>query len=98
MRRSWWREGVFYQIYPRSYQDSNGDGIGDLRGIIQRLDHLGGSEGSLGVDALWLSPFYTSPMKDFGYDVANYTDVDPIFGSLADADACSKRRTGAASR
>jgi len=86
MRRSWWREGVFYQIYPRSYQDSNGDGVGDLRGIIQRLDHLRGSEGSLGVDAIWLSPFYTSPMKDFGYDVANYTDVDPIFGSLTDAD------------
>ena len=86
MRRSWWREGVFYQIYPRSYQDSNGDGVGDLRGIIQRLDHLRGTEGSLGVDAIWLSPFYTSPMKDFGYDVANYTDVDPIFGSLADAD------------
>ena len=81
MRRSWWREGVFYQVYPRSYQDSNGDGVGDLRGIIQRLDHLRGSEGSLGVDAIWLSPFYTSPMKDFGYDVANYTDVDPIFGS-----------------
>ena len=86
MRRSWWREGVFYQIYPRSYQDSNGDGVGDLRGIIQRLDHLRGTEGSLGIDAIWLSPFYTSPMKDFGYDVANYTDVDPIFGSLADAD------------
>lgn len=84
--RSWWREGVFYQVYPRSYQDSNGDGVGDLRGIIRRLDHLRGSEGSLGVDAIWLSPFYTSPMKDFGYDVADYTDVDPIFGSLADAD------------
>ena len=86
MKGPWWREGVFYQIYPRSYQDSNGDGVGDLRGIIQRLDHLNGSEGSLGVDAIWLSPFYRSPMKDFGYDVSDYTDVDPIFGSLADAD------------
>ena len=86
MRRAWWREGVFYQIYPRSYQDSNGDGVGDLRGIIQRLDHLNGTESSLGIDAIWLSPFYPSPMADFGYDVSDYTDVDPIFGSLADAD------------
>ena len=86
MRSSWWREGVFYQIYPRSYQDSNGDGVGDLRGIIQRLDHLNGTEDSLGVDAIWISPFYPSPMKDYGYDVSNYVDVDPVFGSLADAD------------
>ena len=86
MKRSWWREGVFYQIYPRSFQDSNGDGVGDLRGIIDRLDHLNGSEASLGIDAVWLSPFYPSPMADFGYDVADYRDVDRIFGSLADAD------------
>ena len=86
MQRSWWREGVFYQIYPRSYQDTNGDGIGDLRGVIQRLDHLKGKPDSLGIDAIWLSPFYRSPMADYGYDVADYRDVDPIFGTLADAD------------
>ena len=86
MQRSWWREGVFYQIYPRSYQDSNGDGVGDLKGIIRRLDHLNGTEVSLGVDAIWLSPFYPSPMADFGYDVSDYKGVDPIFGSLDDAD------------
>ena len=79
----WWRGAVIYQIYPRSYQDTNGDGIGDLKGITERLDHVA----SLGVDAIWISPFFTSPMKDFGYDVANYTDVDPIFGTLADFDA-----------
>ena len=83
----WWRDGVVYQIYPRSFQDSNGDGIGDLPGIISRLDHLNdGTPSSLGVDGIWLSPFYRSPMKDFGYDVADYCDVDPIFGSLADVD------------
>lgn len=84
---SWWREGVFYQIYPRSFQDSNGDGIGDLPGITRRLDHLNdGSPRSLGVQAIWLSPFYRSPMKDFGYDVSDYRDVDPIFGTLDDFD------------
>jgi len=86
MERSWWREGVFYQIYPRSFQDSNGDGIGDLRGITQRLDHLNGREDSLGIDAIWLSPFYRSPMADFGYDVSDYRDVDPTFGTLDDFD------------
>lgn len=85
-RRSWWRDGVFYQIYPRSFQDSNGDGVGDLPGIIDRLDHLNGREDSLGVDAIWLSPFYRSPMADFGYDVSDYRDVDPTFGTLADFD------------
>ena len=85
--RSWWREGVFYQIYPRSFQDSNGDGVGDLRGLIQRLDHLGGTDRSLGIDAIWISPFYRSPMKDYGYDVSDYQDIDPIFGTLDDADA-----------
>ncbi len=79
----WWRGAVIYQIYPRSYQDSNGDGIGDLAGIVQRLDYIA----SLGVDAIWISPFFTSPMKDFGYDVSNYCDVDPMFGTLADFDA-----------
>ena len=87
MNESWWRHGVFYQIYPRSFQDSNGDGIGDLPGITQRLDHLNdGTPESLGVDGIWISPFYRSPMKDFGYDVSDYRDVDPIFGTLADFD------------
>ena len=77
----WWRGGVIYQIYPRSFADSNGDGIGDLRGITRRLEYLA----DLGVDAVWLSPFFKSPMKDFGYDVSDYCDVDPLFGSLQDA-------------
>ena len=77
---NWWRGGVIYQIYPRSYCDSNGDGIGDLQGIINKLDYIA----SLNVDAIWLSPFFTSPMKDFGYDVSDYRDVDPMFGSLDD--------------
>jgi len=80
---AWWRHGVVYQVYPRSFQDSNGDGIGDLAGIRQRLPYLS----ALGVDAVWLSPIYPSPMADFGYDVADYCDVDPIFGSLEDFDA-----------
>jgi alpha-glucosidase len=80
---AWWRHAVIYQIYPRSWADSNGDGIGDLPGITSRLQHLR----DLGVDALWLSPFYTSPQADAGYDVADYRSVDPIFGTLADADA-----------
>ncbi len=79
----WWRGGVVYQVYPRSFQDSNGDGIGDLRGILDRLEHVA----SLGVDAVWLSPIFPSPMADMGYDVSNYTDVDPLFGALADFDA-----------
>ena len=79
----WWRGAVIYQIYPRSYQDSNGDGIGDLAGIIHRLPHVA----SLGVDAIWISPFFTSPMLDFGYDVSDYRDVDPMFGTLGDFDA-----------
>src|ERR1043165_6595224 len=78
----WWQRGVVYQIYPRSFMDSNGDGIGDLPGVISRLDYLRW----LGVDALWLSPIYPSPMKDFGYDVADYTGVDPLFGTLEDFD------------
>lgn len=79
----WWRGAVIYQIYPRSFQDSNGDGIGDLAGIVQRLPHIA----SLGAEAIWISPFFTSPMKDFGYDVSDYCNVDPMFGTLADFDA-----------
>jgi alpha-glucosidase len=80
----WWQTGVVYQIYPRSFADSNGDGIGDLAGILEHLDHLGGRPESLGVDAIWLSPFYPSPDFDFGYDVADYVGVDPKYGSLTD--------------
>ena len=79
----WWQRGAIYQIYPRSFSDSDGDGVGDLRGVTSRLDYLR----SLGAAAIWLSPFYRSPMADFGYDVADYTDVDPLFGTLADFDA-----------
>jgi alpha-glucosidase len=78
----WWRSGVIYQIYPRSFMDQNGDGMGDLPGITMGLPKLA----ELGIDAIWLSPFYTSPQKDAGYDVANYVDVDPLFGTLADFD------------
>ena len=78
----WWKRGVIYQVYPRSFQDTDGDGVGDLAGIERRLDHLV----ELGVDAVWLSPIFPSPMADFGYDVADYCDVDPVFGSLADLD------------
>ena len=85
--RDWWRGATIYQIYPRSFADSNGDGIGDLPGITAGLDYVA----ALGVDAIWLSPFFTSPMKDFGYDVADYCDVDPIFGSLSDFDALIAR-------
>ena len=83
----WWKGAAIYQIYPRSFQDSNGDGIGDLPGITRRLPYVA----SLGVDAIWISPFFVSPMKDFGYDVADYCDVDPIFGTLADFDALVAR-------
>jgi alpha-glucosidase len=86
-QREWWRGAAIYQIYPRSFADSNGDGIGDLPGITAHLDYIA----SLGVDAIWLSPFFTSPMKDFGYDVANYCDVDPIFGTLQDFDRLIER-------
>lgn len=86
----WWRGATIYQIYPRSFADSNGDGIGDLPGITAKLDHVAG----LGVDCVWLSPFFTSPMLDFGYDIADYCSVDPIFGSLADFDRLIDRAHG----
>ena len=78
----WWQQGNFYQVYPRSFQDSNADGIGDLEGIRRRLDYLCW----LGIDALWISPINPSPMADFGYDITDYCDVAPIFGSLVDFD------------
>ncbi len=80
--KMWWRGAVIYQIYPRSFYDFNQDGIGDLAGIIEKLDYIA----SLGVDAIWISPFFKSPMKDFGYDISDYRDIDPIFGTLADFD------------
>ena len=79
---AWWRGAVIYQIYPRSFRDTNGDGIGDLAGIVERMDYIA----DLGVDGIWISPFFTSPMKDFGYDVADYFGIDPSFGSFADFD------------
>jgi len=79
---SWWRDAVVYEIYPRSFADADGDGVGDLPGIVDRLPYLR----ELGVDAIWVTPFYTSPMRDGGYDVADYTRPDPVFGTVADAD------------
>ena len=79
----WWQDAVVYQVYPRSFADASGDGVGDLDGLRERLEHLQW----LGVDAVWLSPIYRSPMADFGYDVADYCDVDPLFGDLAAFDA-----------
>jgi len=87
MSAAWWRGATIYQIYPRSFLDADGDGIGDLAGITQRLDHVA----SLGADGVWISPFFTSPMVDFGYDVADYRDIDPIFGTMADFDALIAR-------
>lgn len=78
----WWQTGVIYQVYPRRFMDASGDGVGDLAGIIEKLGYLSW----LGVNAIWLNPIYPSPMVDFGYDVANYTDVDPIFGDIATFD------------
>src|SRR5215210_4583635 len=79
---SWWQTGVIYQIYPRSFQDSSGDGVGDLRGIVERLPYLV----ELGVNAIWISPIFVSPMADFGYDIADYTGIDPLFGTIDDFD------------
>ncbi|WGY73529.1 alpha glucosidase [Burkholderia cepacia] len=87
MSTEWWRGGVIYQVYPRSFADGNDDGIGDLPGLTGKLDYIR----SLGVDAIWISPFFTSPMKDYGYDVSNYRDVDPVFGTLADFDCLVER-------
>ncbi|MEO5806688.1 alpha-glucosidase family protein [Devosia sp.] len=87
MDKDWWRGAVIYQIYPRSYQDQNGDGVGDLAGIVSRLDYVA----DLGVDAIWLSPVFTSPMKDFGYDVSDYRNIDPSFGTLEDFDNLLKK-------
>jgi alpha-glucosidase len=86
----WWRSGVIYQIYPRSFADSNGDGLGDLKGITSKLDSLA----TLGIDAIWLSPFYSSPQKDGGYDVSDYIAVDPIFGTLSDFDNLLEKAHG----
>ena len=83
MQSEWWRGAIIYQIYPRSFYDSNHDGTGDLSGIRAKLDYVA----SLGVDAIWISPFFKSPMRDFGYDVSDYRKVDPIFGSNADFNA-----------
>lgn len=85
--REWWRDAVIYQVYPRSYQDSDGDGVGDLPGITQRLPHIA----ALGVDAVWLSPFFTSPDRDMGYDVSDYCGINPLFGTMADFDALIAR-------
>src|SRR3978361_2020400 len=84
--RLWWRDGAFYQIYPRSFQDSDGDGVGDTMRIIERLPYLG----ALGVDAIWLSPIFPSPMADFGYDISDYVGIDPLFGTMANFDALVK--------
>ena len=81
-KRDWWKSAVFYQIYPKSFQDANGDGVGDLRGIIGRLDYLE----KLGVDGIWLSPVYASPHRDNGYDISDYRAVHPLFGTMADMD------------
>src|SRR5437867_11933888 len=78
----WWKHAVIYEIYPRSFQDSNGDGVGDINGVTSRLDYLR----ELGIDAIWISPMYPSPLVDFGYDVSDYTAIDPLYGTLADFD------------
>ena len=81
-KQPWWKDAVVYQIYPKSFQDSDGDGVGDIRGIISRLDYLQ----ELGIDAVWISPMYCSPQNDNGYDISDYQDIDPMFGTLTDMD------------
>ncbi|PYQ45110.1 MAG: glucohydrolase, partial [Acidobacteria bacterium] len=81
--RQWWQHAVFYEIYPRSFADSNNDGVGDLNGITSKLDYLK----DLGVDAIWITPFFPSPQVDFGYDVSDYQAIDPMYGTMADFDA-----------
>ena len=88
---AWWKRGIIYQIYPRSFQDSNGDGVGDLNGIRQRLDYLTW----LGIDGIWISPIYPSPMADFGYDITDYCNIDPVFGTIADFDALLRESASA---
>ncbi len=90
---NWWRTAVIYEIYPRSFGDTNGDGIGDLNGITEHLDYLK----DLGIDAIWITPFYPSPQVDFGYDISNYEGVDPQFGTMADFDRLTPRRRSAIS-
>ena len=90
----WWRGAVIYQIYPRSFLDTDGDGVGDLPGILRKLDYVA----SLGVDAIWISPFFKSPMADFGYDIADYRAVDPLFGTLEDFDRLLARAHGSRRR
>ena len=83
----WWKKAVFYQIYPRSFYDSNNDGFGDLVGVIEKLNYLNdGRGGGLGIDAIWFSPIFKSPQKDFGYDISDYCGIDPDYGTLADFD------------
>ena len=87
----WWKQAVVYQVYPRSFYDANGDGLGDIRGVTERMDYLS----ALGVDAIWLSPFYPSPLVDGGYDVADYRNIDPRLGTLEDFDAMVAAAHGA---
>src|ERR1700722_12630647 len=82
-RQHWWQGALIYEVYLRSFADQNNDGVGDLPGLTSKLDYIAG----LGVDAIWITPFYPSPMKDFGYDVSDYTGVDPLFGTMEDFDA-----------
>ena len=86
MSEQWWKQAVIYQIYPKSFQDSNGDGIGDIPGIISRLDYLK----KLGIDGIWLSPVYRSPQDDNGYDISDYQDIDPMFGTMKDMETLIK--------
>ena len=90
MDEVWWKRGVVYQVYPRSFQDTDGDGVGDLKGIRRRLGHLAG----LGVDGVWISPIFASPMADFGYDISDYRAIDPLFGSMDDFDALTAEAHG----